>query len=546
MTKPEPLPDLNVALSELEDRLSQIEHNAPVRIERARLNELVGAVARLNDDDSRQKLSVSVIGNHALLVRNQLSQRTYISVEELPFLSAASEYCAVLQRYLTRLREYLSTWSLGYEGGAAVETSLREILPIPYSDKTSLNDRPELAEFIDFIEKNERSDRDAHFLKQFMLKSEWSGGRTSQAGKSLKGSDSEYIEPVVLRILGFLAGAASGRLPIIEALAQTGFGPNDFVYASNLAADSTPVVDKPLLGPAISGGENVLLFGPPGTGKSYRIHELAHEKGARVVRTVFHTELHASEFIGTLKPSLNDDGRTSYRFQPGPFTNAWRQAWENPDEPVFLVIEELNRANAASVLSEVFVLLDRDATGQSRYEVDFPTKEMEAWVREWAGPDGPKSLSLPSNLWLYGTINSSDQGVFHLDTAFRRRWKYEHMPIRYESVPSVPIKLGENVVDWWPNILRALNDRLLTKLNVNEDRLIGTYFAQFSGDGSSVETFPEGVAVYLWTDVLRHHPKDLIFHGEISKLSELLERISSDQLFLCNELVESLQDSAAL
>lgn len=537
MPELKPLVDLTDVRSRLESTLRSLDRLAPVSIERERLHDLVHA---LNSENISRFSEVVLLGEHTLLITNSSQQHFYISVEELPWWSAATEYYEALHEYRRRLDGYVRAWSKASRSDVSSgNSSLFKSLPLLPSEGTEIDEVPRLNEFLVFIDGYESRERDAYFMKQFLVDGEWSGLRAQNRGKRLDRAH-DFIESAIVSQLGFVSNATEGRMPLVEALAHVEIRPSEFVYKLR---DGESQPDR-LLGDAV--GENILFFGPPGTGKSYHIEQLARARNARVVRTVFHTELHASEFIGTLKPSLNEDGRTSYRFQPGPFTNAWRQAWENPDEPVFLVIEELNRANAASVLSEVFVLLDRDATGQSRYEVDFPTKEMEAWVREWAGSDGPKSLSLPSNLWLYGTINSSDQGVFHLDTAFRRRWKYEHMPIRYQSVPSVPIKLGGNVVDWWPNILRALNDRLLTKLNVNEDRLIGTYFARFSGDGSSVETFPEGVAMYLWTDVLRHHPKDLIFHGEISKLSELLERISSDQLFLCNELVESLQDSAAL
>ena len=159
---------------------------------------------------------------------------------------------------------------------------------------------------------------------------------------------------------------------------------------------------------ALTGGENVIFYGAPGTGKTHTVDALVDAK--RCVRTVFHPDIQNSDFIGALKPRMQGE-RVSYSFSPGPFAIALRDALAEPSVESFLVIEELNRAPAAAVFADLFLMLDRGPGGEGKYEVDFPTVEFREWLSASLGREIDR-LRLPSNLWILATMNSADQGVY--------------------------------------------------------------------------------------------------------------------------------------
>lgn len=263
-------------------------------------------------------------------------------------------------------------------------------------------------------------------------------------------------------------------------------------------------------------GENIILYGAPGTGKSYFIDKYISINNATVIRTVFHSDLQNSDFIGCLKPSL-DAGHVTYSFSPGSFSLALSHALKTPNKHVLLIIEEINRAPSASVFGEIFLLLDRDKNGESEYYINFPTIEMQLWVEKEVGRSLPH-LSIPRNLSIYATMNSADQGVYPLDTAFRRRWKQKYIPIDYTSAPQNLITIidsedtNRNIS--WPQFLQKLNTYLITTLSIPEDRLLGPWFVkphEFIENADNIFIIPEKVLLYLWDDVLRHIGRENIF-----------------------------------
>ena len=279
---------------------------------------------------------------------------------------------------------------------------------------------------------------------------------------------------------------------------------------------------------------NKIYFGAPGTGKSHAVEELVGNK--RSFRTVFHSDMQNSDFIGTLKPAV-EDGNVTYRFQPGTFSKALRAAWNAPDEEVYLIIEEINRAMAAAVFGELFQLLDRDQTGTSRYKVEFPSPEFFQWFNGSGGTQCD-ALTLPSNLWILATMNSADQGVYPIDTAFRRRWKQIYVPIDYEIAPKLPLNIigqsSQHSGRSWNEFVQVLNEFLIDNLDVAEDRLVGPRFLNSSD--LTDKKLPGKLLIYLWDDLLRHHERDVLFaggirtYGELHKANENSERIFSDKM----------------
>lgn len=256
-------------------------------------------------------------------------------------------------------------------------------------------------------------------------------------------------------------------------------------------------------------GRNLLFYGAPGTGKSHIVDTLVGK--INVERTVFHPDMQNSDFFGSLKPrSVGDNVR--YEFTPGPFGKILKMAIKNPGDHYHLVIEELNRAPAAAVFGELFQLLDRNDDGNSTYQISFPNPESSEWMLSDDGPEIEK-LYIPANLSIIATMNSADQGVYPLDTAFRRRWEQEYLPLYDDNeFPEGTLHFvndsGAPRTMEWRFFVKALNDWLIEKVDVAEDRLLGQWFLKERELGGAV---PSKILLYLWDDLLRHEDRSILF-----------------------------------
>ena len=245
----------------------------------------------------------------------------------------------------------------------------------------------------------------------------------------------------------------------------------------------------------------IIFFGTPGSGKSYRVKELTEKK--RVHRTTFHPDSDYASFVGCYKPTMKD-GEISYSFTPQVFTEAYVDTWKNPKEEVYLVIEEINRGNCAQIFGDLFQLLDRNDDGYSDYRI-----KADSDLRDYLygvlgeGHEGIKNgeLCLPPNLRIFATMNTSDQSLFPMDSAFKRRWDWEYVPVDYsESVSSsrFVISLGREKYRWVV-FLQAINQRIFKATN-SEDKQMGNFFIK--ADVSESE-FKSKVMFYLWNEVCR-------------------------------------------
>ncbi|ECV0459350.1 type II restriction endonuclease subunit R, partial [Salmonella enterica subsp. enterica serovar Albany] len=172
---------------------------------------------------------------------------------------------------------------------------------------------------------------------------------------------------------------------------------------------------------------NKIFYGAPGTGKSHRINEILGS--SKYIRTVFYPDMLYSDFVGSLRPRTIEDSEKNkkviYEYRAGPFLRALILALNSKDEQVYLVIEEINRASASAVFGELFQLLDRNEFGESKYEIDINDPDMLDYINERVN-DKLLSLRIPQNLSILATMNSSDQAVMPMDTAFKRRWQFEY------------------------------------------------------------------------------------------------------------------------
>ncbi len=280
----------------------------------------------------------------------------------------------------------------------------------------------------------------------------------------------------------------------------------------------------------------VIISGCPGSGKSYRLEEMVAGSGARVFRTQFHPETSYYDFVGAYRPQPVYEGAEpvgfveldlsefelgrpmiDYRFVAGPMIRALVYALSQPDENVVVQIEELNRGNPAAIFGDVLQLLDRNESGQSRYPVA-PTVELLAHVRAATGL-ALDEIRLPSNLYLWASMNSADQGVYPIDSAFRRRWSYQYMgysiPCNYAEA-NRKITYGGKIYDW-DDFRSVVNERLI-ELNIHEDKLVGPYFLT-SAQLASASDVLQKLFLYLWDDVLRFRQHELFSVKSFSEVA---------------------------
>lgn len=237
--------------------------------------------------------------------------------------------------------------------------------------------------------------------------------------------------------------------------------------------------------PRKEAGENILLYGVPGSGKSWTIEHEYCKPGTNVERLVFHPDYTYSDFIGQILPNVSDDGQVSYMFTPGPFTNILADAYVNPQKEYILIIEEINRGNAPAIFGEVFQLLDRKTELSDVDDDGYPigTSEYEitnANIARIVYGDEKHKVRIPSNLSIIGTMNTSDQNVFTLDTAFQRRWSMRLIENDFANVD--PTLADAEILDTtvtWRNFCIEINKIVVgnsVRMTSAEDKRLGGYF----------------------------------------------------------------------
>jgi len=292
-----------------------------------------------------------------------------------------------------------------------------------------------------------------------------------------------------------------------------------------------------------------IFYGAPGTGKSHIIKE--QTKGEDVIRTTFHPDTDYSTFVGTYKPTTEfapvlaiigdkavetgrEEKRISYEFVCQAFLQAYITAWKKVAEAKgdvpkkqFLVIEEINRGNCAQIFGDLFQLLDRNDFGYSDYPIKADADMQKQLKRLFEGVtitdadsinamyDGRdivkevlsgEVLLLPNNLYIWATMNTSDQSLFPIDSAFKRRWDWQYMPIsegrdKNGQSKNWKIEADTQMYSWW-SFIQKINDEIYDKTS-SEDKKLGYYFCKPINGVIRVETFVSKVLFYLWNDVFK-------------------------------------------
>ena len=318
-------------------------------------------------------------------------------------------------------------------------------------------------------------------------------------------------------------------------------------------------------------GSNILLYGVPGSGKSWTIEHEYCKKDTNVERLVFHPDYTYSDFIGQILPNVDDEGQVSYKFTPGPFTNILADAYRNPDKEYILIIEEINRGNAPAIFGEVFQLLDRKSEIRDFDDDGYPIGTSEygitnANIAKIVYGDSKHKVRIPSNLSILGTMNTSDQNVFTLDTAFQRRWEMRLIENNFEHVDRnlADAEILDTGITWEVfctqinNIIVGNNARMTSA----EDKRLGAYFVHLrdlkykpemgnlsDGEYDALRTkeqaksiteaekerldairdamkqnrkFPEKVIKYLWDDAFKFNREVVFETSQFQSLEQVI------------------------
>lgn len=284
-----------------------------------------------------------------------------------------------------------------------------------------------------------------------------------------------------------------------------------------------------------------IISGCPGSGKSLFVEtEAKGLPNSYLVKTTFHQETTYYDFVGTYKPTplyeKSDDIVNSagikfelgkpvinYSFVFGHLIESYLFAIKNPNWNIVLVIDEINRGNVGVIFGDFFQLLDRDSTkgNESKYSI-LPNADLIEFLN---GFDFMQSIlttsknhiKLPGNLFIWGTMNSADQGVFPIDSAFRRRWEFEYKGYNEACAYGTDVLKYNNVNVSWESFRNQINKKLLTDLNIPEDKLIGPYFLT-KEEISSPEKVLNKLFLYLWDDVARFQHKELMSYDSFADL----------------------------
>lgn len=414
------------------------------------------------------------------------------------------------------------------------------------------------------------SDNSKAYLKLFITNYAWWGG-----GKTIDRPD--FYVSSILNLARLVNASHSYVAELCAFLANK----NDLVQEIMKCVEKKDVIPSPILPPSLPLQQ--IFYGAPGTGKSHRLH--AQTRGEDVIRTTFHPDTDYSTFVGAYKPTTREEivmttigtqavpvknedatSRTEtkivYEFVAQSFLQAYIAAWRKIAEASeatphrqFLIIEEINRGNCAQIFGDLFQLLDRQDSGFSDYPIQ-ADQDMQRQLQKafsglnilqsesinalYGGRDVVREvlngtiLLLPNNLYIWGTMNTSDQSLFPIDSAFKRRWDWTYMPI-VNAQQGWTIAAGDQTYDWWLFVEKI--NALIGATTHSEDKKLGYFFCKPREQVISAETFVGKVLFYLWNDVFKDYDFcDTAFNDTEGN------KITFDQFYRCNGIETTIAE----
>lgn len=558
------LQNLNTLIDKCQNQFDELNYSSDVQIDEELKVLLIKALANVDSSGTHviNPFSITFIGKAGLRADVPSSGLWYaLCFSDL--YGAIFEYKSVIDEIKKGLR------AEGYNA-KDIDTYLKQFPSELWGNQDSEIEK----DFIAILDTLITDAGEKNLFIKFMSDRDWwiKTGRKSEAAKGKTLDRSDVYESSIALACNLVVANSSKLKVLINAFNQD----IDLkTYFSKMNVEEFEIKDNTITELQTTYTTNNLkainkiYYGAPGTGKSHRINKIT-EYHCRYT-TVFHPDTQYSDFVGALKPVMidsNGEKKISYEFRPGPFTKALIEALNDTSKHVFLVIEELNRAPAAAVFGEIFQLLDRDMNGESQYKIEASDPDMLLHIKEnLKESDKFSELYLPSNLSILATMNSSDQSVMPMDTAFKRRWLFEYLPIDFNQAGDGSFKItfadSSKPKVPWKVFAEVVNDTL-SFLQVPEDRLLGHRFVsdeELTTIEEANNTLKGKILVYLWDDVLRHGKRDVIFNtsfagtfGQLShqfgegnpifsesfeaKLSEALIEAQKAQEFVADEQPE--------
>lgn len=345
----------------------------------------------------------------------------------------------------------------------------------------------------------------------------------------------------------------------VKSTVDLGTGKNMYLSAK-ASTDSTSFMLGGLMAnydtvERLSGGTNILLYGVPGSGKSWTIeHEYCHV-GSVVERLVFHPDYTNADFIGQILPVVDAEKQVTYEFTPGPFTTILRDAYMHPMREYILIIEEVNRGNAPAIFGEVFQLLDRTVEQKTVEGITYPVGTSEygithKYMAEKIYGDPSHKVRIPSNLSIVGTMNTSDQNVFTLDTAFQRRWRMRLIENNFDNVRAS--LANAQILDTevtWKTFCEKINAIIVgnkAKMASAEDKRLGVYFVHENDVSFDQRAVPsEGYTSLLteYNDLLRAEAAGDMPEDKKQRLAIIREALMHNRMFP-EKVIKYLWDDA--
>lgn len=407
--------------------------------------------------------------------------------------------------------------------------------------------------FITYIDESSLSDSNKTIMKEFVTDyTSWSGDKS---GRTVNRAD--FSQSAAYKILNVSQSLSSmhdyykyykDRDLYKLTLEEVNKILDDY-HSSDFYHINSPIKD----------GKNIIYYGAPGTGKSYSINNIiketysdydaAKDNNDNVFRVTLHPEYTYTDFVGQLLPHSDDQKNVNYQFTPGIFTNVLKQAEDHKDEKIYLVLEEMSRANVAAVFGDLFQLLDRK-NGSSEYAIN--NEEIAKIVYK----DPKHKVIIPSNMTILGTVNTSDQNVFVMDTAFKRRfdWKYISTDAGADSDDfknnnNPKINIGDDTIVTWKTLYQALNRFIVGDLGLSEDKQIGPYFIKFEGadPATAHELVRDKLLQYLWEDINStamemYTSSNRLFEDrdKISSFSDLYNKFGKKEKVFSDSFIKSL------
>ncbi|WMJ86728.1 AAA family ATPase [Anaerocolumna sp. MB42-C2] len=540
------LNDLNQLALSLQQKYKE-EFNSNEIILSDNFKEAYGSYLRNNSQDiayTKYTATITSAGNLKMYIPNQ-------------WFRAAAFMCP----YITELIRYKS---MAENVVTPYKTSGKDKKQY-FTEMKNTEDQEAIEEFeswaSEYLEENsddlENIETEVQYLTSFVTDYEWwFGSKTIDRGDY-------YVSPV-LSLLGVVNASQSYIADISYNLASNHTLTSVAEDMLDAAVDNEETLVPEFefdMGMEVlrkKGGINEIVYGAPGTGKS---RYLADKYGQPPLtrRVVFHSEYSYYDFVGVYKPvpvykDTEDSFKTNdgevfvkgepyidYRFIPGPFIQVLVEAWLDPERMHTLLIEEINRADSAAVFGEVFQLLDRDIDGSSEYTFQ-PSEDLKAYLNSIEGLQIylKNGVAIPSNMNIVATMNSADQGVKPMDSAFKRRWNFHYVRINIKGAVHEKAEIqyaGRKV--YWGSLVDLINRKLSGgTLRLEEDKLIGPYFIK--PDEVGKKRAIDKLLLYLWDDVLRHS-RDSFFNSNIGSFADLSEKFDTEDVLDLMQIPENIE-----